>query len=307
MVHYTYQLTIRNTDPTEKDRHRILKKLYRECMQKKRALTDEETYVSLHDKAKRGYVYIVGAGCGKKDLLTLRAYDAIRKSDVIIYDDLIDNDILSINEDASLIYMGKRSGLHSYSQEEINKKLTELSKDGLTITRLKGGDPFVFGRGGEEAMALIESGIPFEVVPGITSSIAIPELSGIPVTHRGIARGFMVVTGRTRDDEEFDTILDSISTFPGTAVILMGLGRIVEITKGLLLRNMNPETPAAVISGGNSEHPAEARGKLEDIARLAREKDVQSPAVIVIGETAGMDLRNLDDVVTDIPWKTYRI
>ena len=298
---YETRKTIRDTYATEAERHRILKKLYRECMQKGRALTPDETYVSLHDKAGKGYVYIVGAGCGNKDLLTLRAYDAIRKSDVIVYDDLIDNDILDINKDATHIYMGKRSGLHSYNQEEINRKLVELSKDGLIITRLKGGDPFVFGRGGEEALALIDSNIPFEVVPGITSSIAIPELSGIPVTHRGISRGFMVVTGRTRDDDEFDAILDSISSFPGTAVILMGLGKIEEITEGLLKRMMNPETPAAVLSGGNSEHPAEVRGTLLDIAVLTREKEVLTPAVIVIGETAGMDLRYMDDVVTDIP------
>ena len=143
-----------------------------------------------------GRVYLIGAGCGRMDLITLRGLHLLRQCDVLVYDDLIDEALLdAVPDGAERIYMGKRSGKHSARQEEISQALVELASQGKVVARLKGGDPFVFGRGGEEAMALQAAGIPFEEVPGISSSVAIPAFAGIPVTHRRISRSFHVITG----------------------------------------------------------------------------------------------------------------
>lgn len=239
---------------------------------------------------KQGCVYLIGAGCGKADLLTLRGKNRLEHCGAVVYDDLIDPAILDLVPPGALrIYMGKREGRHSAKQEEISAKLVELASQGLTVARLKGGDPFVFGRGGEEILALQRANIPFETVPGITSAIAIPAGAGIPVTHRGMSRSFHVITGHTADTPDgMPAELPQLAQCGGTLVFLMGLSHLPRIAKKLMEYGTSPQTPAAVISGGNSPHPAVVRGKLAEIAEKAR--DIRPPAVIVVGETAGLDL-----------------
>lgn len=235
-----------------------------------------------------GRVYLIGAGCGGPELLTLRAAELLRRCDCVVYDDLIDSSILDLAPpEAERIYMGKRSGRHSAAQSVICSVLIEKAREGKCVVRLKGGDPFVFGRGGEELLALHEAGVPCSVVPGISSAIAIPELAGIPVTHRGLSRSFHVVTAHSASGALPEN-LDSLAAAGGTLVFLMGLSSLPELCLSLIEAGMRPETPTAVISGGNSPHPADVRGTLADIAELA--SGVESPAVIVVGETAALRL-----------------
>lgn len=235
-------------------------------------------------------VYIVGAGPGHKDLITVRGRELIGMADAILYDSLIDNSLLdNARDDCLLINVGKRMGSHSMKQEEINGLLIRTAKSYRTVVRLKGGDPFVFGRGGEEAMALIGEGIDFELIPGVSSAIAVPEHAGIPVTHRGIARSFHVITGQTMDDE---TDFGRYAGLDGTLVFLMGLSNLYRITGDLLKAGMDPETPAAVISCGYSEDEYTVQGTLSDITRASDIAEIKTPSVIVIGETAGYRLKS---------------
>ena len=238
-----------------------------------------------------GKVYLVGAGCGKADLITVRGRELLTRCDTVVYDDLIDRELLSFAPaEAARIYMGKRQGCHSASQEEICALLVEEARRGHTVVRLKGGDPFVFGRGGEEILALMESGISCEVVPGISSAIAIPGEAGIPVTHRGVSRSFHVITAHTAHREDgLPEDLEKLAQLSGTLVFLMGLRQLPKLAKGLMEAGMSPHCPAAVVSGGSAPEKAAVRGTLADIAEKA--KAVLPPAVIVVGETAAMDLR----------------
>ena len=237
------------------------------------------------------FVSIVGAGCGERDLITLRGLDRIRRCEVLIYDDLIDEALLNeLPEGAEKIYMGKRLSRHSAKQEEINAKIIEKASEGKRVVRLKGGDPFVFGRGGEECQALMDAGIDFELVPGLSSSIAIPELAGIPVTHRGISRGFHVVTAHTADTEDgLPDYIDKLASLDVTLVFLMGLSRLDKICSRLIRAGMRETMPAAVVSGGNAPHPVTVRGTLQNIFEKTVEAQVKAPAVIVVGETAALD------------------
>ena len=240
---------------------------------------------------KTGCVYLVGAGCGAMDLITLRGLRLLRQCEAVVFDDLIDNGLLAEVTDHDLkIYMGKRSGRHAAPQEEISGKLVELGQQGYTVVRLKGGDPFVFGRGGEEIQALRAAGIPYEVVPGISSSIAIPAAAGIPVTHRGASRSFHVITGHTAKTESgLPEDFKYYASLQGTLIFLMGLSHLEQIADGLMADGKSPETPAAVISGGNSPNPATVRATLGTIGQATREAGVASPAVIVVGEVAALD------------------
>lgn len=239
---------------------------------------------------KQGKVYLIGAGCGKTDLLTLRGKNRLERCDVIVYDDLIDPEILNFApESAQRIYMGKREGRHSAGQNEISQTLVDLAEQGKIVARLKGGDPFVFGRGGEEILALQQANIPFEEIPGITSAIAIPAGAGIPVTHRGMSRSVHIITGHTADTPDgLPTDFEHLARCDGTLVFLMGLGKLELIAARLMACGRAPDTPAAVISGGNSPNPAAVRGRLADIAQLAQ--GVLPPAVIVVGDVAQLDL-----------------
>ena len=241
---------------------------------------------------RTGKVYLVGAGCGKADLITVRGLEKLRTCDVLIYDDLIDTQLLSAcPAGAERIYMGKRSGSHSVPQEEINAKIIEKAGEGKTVCRLKGGDPFVFGRGGEEILALQKAGIPYEEIPGISSAIAIPAAAGIPVTHRKLSRSFHVITAHTADaDDGLPEQLDKLAQLDGTLIFLMGLARLEKISRRLIDAGMNADTPAAVLSGGNAPQCVSVRGTLGDIAEKARAREIKPPAVIVVGSVAALDL-----------------
>lgn len=250
---------------------------------------ERELAVPAEPAAQTGHVALVGAGCGKADLITVRGLRLLRQCTALVYDDLIDDSLLDeLPADAQTFYMGKRSGHHAAPQGEINAKLIELARAGHRVVRLKGGDPFVFGRGGEEALALRQAGIDFEVVPGISSAIAIPGEAGIPVTHRALSREVHIITAHTRAEETPD--YRRYAALEGTLVFLMGLQRLEKIAADLQAGGMAGDTPAAVISGGNAAHRAAVRAPLSGIAAAARQAGVQAPAVIVVGPTAALDL-----------------
>ena len=244
------------------------------------------------ENAGPGRVALVGAGCGRADLITVRGLRLLQQCRAVVYDDLIDTALLdTAPAGAERIYVGKRSGRHSAPQAEINAALIALAQRGGLTVRLKGGDPYVFGRGGEEALALQRAGIPFEVVPGITAAIAVPAEAGIPVTHRGVSRAVHIITAHTQDETPDFSRWAALAA-DGTLVFLMGLQRLPQIAAGLLAGGLPPETPAAVLSGGNTPHPAAVRASLGEITTAARAAGVEAPAVIVVGDVAGMELLN---------------
>lgn len=239
-------------------------------------------------KIRYGRVTLVGAGCGH-GLITLAGVRALENAGTLVFDDLIDKELLSIpGEGCRKIYAGKRSGKHSMSQNEINEILIREAREGRNVVRLKGGDSFVFGRGGEEIEALKAHGIPFSVIPGISSAIAVPENAGIPVTHRGMAGAFTVVTGNTADDKGPD--LKYLAGFDGTIVFLMGIKNIGKIAEGLIKEGKSPDTPSAVISRGFTPYEKRIDGKLSEIAALS--ENAATPGVFVVGETAGLNLKD---------------
>lgn len=238
---------------------------------------------------------LVGAGCGSYELITLKGLSEIRRAEVIVYDDLIDEHLLEFaQESCELIYAGKRSGRHSKAQEEINELLVAKALEGKYIVRLKGGDPYVFGRGGEEAIALKAHGIPVHEVPGVTSGIGLCGMAGIPVTHRGASRGFHVITGHTADNlspEVEEIRWKSYAKLDETFVFLMGLKSIDMITEKLMRYGKLSDTPVAVIHGENTDGTyVKLVGTLSDIAAKVKEVDFPSPAIIVVGEVASLEL-----------------
>ena len=239
-----------------------------------------------------GKVYLVGAGCGDPELITWKGLNLLRKCDVVLYDDLVAGKLLEeARKDCELIFVGKRYGKHSLPQHETNALLVEKAKAGKIVVRLKGGDPFVFGRGGEEVLALQAAQIPYEVVSGVTSSIAVPAAAGIPVTHRKVARSFHVITGHTAVGGETTLTenLDVLAKLEGTLVFLMGLHHLEEICDGLMQGGKDGKTPAAVISKGTTPQQKIVRAELDQLAAKVRAAELEAPAVIVIGETAELD------------------
>lgn len=232
-----------------------------------------------------GTVYLVGAGPGDPDLITVKGLKVLRLADVVVYDRLIHPDLLQeARADARRIYVGKAPDNHSIPQERINEILVEQAQLGRLVVRLKGGDPFVFGRGGEEAFALAAAGIRFQIVPGITSPISVPAYAGIPVTHRNVSSAFTVVTGhscREGDDPDWISLARA-----GTLVILMGLRRLPSIAKTLMDAGIDESTPAAVISSGATNNQVVVEGTLENIGR--RTRHLASPATIVIGHVVSL-------------------
>lgn len=240
-----------------------------------------------------GTVYLVGAGCGNPDLITWKGLRLLRACDAVLYDDLSSPKLLEeTRTDCERLFVGKRYGRHSMPQAEINALLVAKAKEGKMVVRLKGGDPFVFGRGGEEVLALQAAGIPYEVVSGVSSAVAVPAAAGIPVTHRRLARSFHVITGHTAADgaETLTEQIDTLAKLEGTLVFLMGLHHLEEITNGLLQGGKPADTPAAVISEGTTPKQRVVRAKLCNLAAETRKANLAAPAVIVIGETAGMQL-----------------
>jgi len=231
-----------------------------------------------------GRVYLVGAGPGDPELLSLKAYRLIKEADVILVDNLVLGVKELIPEGKKVIDIGKTEGKHNLSQDAINTLLVEQSEKYDTVVRLKGGDPYIFGRGGEEAVYLRERGIEFEVVPGITSAVAVPASFGIPLTHRGVSSSVTVITGHEMEEKEEGLDWDAIAHLKGTLVILMGVGNLAEIADTLLGYGKPAETPVAVIEKGFTEAERLVRGTLADIAEEARKAEVKPPAVIVIGD-----------------------
>jgi uroporphyrinogen III methyltransferase / synthase len=235
---------------------------------------------------RQGIVYLVGAGPGSPDLITVKGLRSIREADVLVYDRLVSPHLLKeAKAEAELIYVGKMPDRHTLEQEEINRLLVEKAKQGKMVTRLKGGDPFVFGRGGEEALALAESGIAFEIVPGITSAVAVPAYAGIPVTHRAVAADFTVVTGHedpTKENSDLDW--PTLARTRGTLVILMGMGNLPIITEKLIHEGMDPHLPVALVHRGTEAAQRTLTGTLTNIAEKATAENFKHPAVIVIGK-----------------------
>lgn len=232
----------------------------------------------------KGKVYLVGAGPGDFKLISLKGMEVIKKAEVIVYDRLVNKKLLSeIKEDCELIYVGKQSSNHTMKQDDINKLLAEKAKEGKLVVRLKGGDPYVFGRGGEEVELLYEEGIDFEVVPGITSAIGGLCYAGIPITHRDYASSFHVITGHLKD-EDSQLNFDALVSLNGTLVFLMGMSNLKDISEGLIKSGKDKKTPAAVINWATWTKQKVAVGSLENIYEKALEEGLESPSLIVVGD-----------------------
>jgi len=242
------------------------------------------------EAGKKGKVYLVGAGPGDPGLLTIKGRECLSRADIIIYDYLANHIFLEYAKDgAELIYVGKKAGCHTISQEEISSLIVDRARKGSIVVRLKGGDPFIFGRGGEEAQELAEAGVDFEVVPGVTSAIAVPAYAGIPLTHRDHTSTVAFITGHedpTKDGS--DIAWDRLATAAGTLVFLMGVGNLPRIAESLMKYGRSPETPVAVIRRGTIPEQRTLVGKLEHIAQLAKEKDIKPPAIIVVGDVVSL-------------------
>ena len=237
---------------------------------------------------KKGKVYIMGAGPGDAELLTLKGKRAIEEADCIVYDRLINNRILNYaKKDAEMIYLGKGNTEGGIIQDEINDTIVKKALEGKVVARVKGGDPFVFGRGGEEIQALFENGIEFEEIPGITSSISVPAYAGIPVTHRGLARSFHVFTGHTMADGSWHNF-EAIAKLDGTLVFLMGIKNLPIIVNDLITNGKDPKTPIAIIEKGATADQRVTIGTLENIVNLAQERKIVPPAITIIGEVVNL-------------------
>ncbi len=231
-------------------------------------------------------VWLVGAGPGDPELLTVKAARVLAGADVVVHDALVGDGVLDlVPASAERIDVGKRPG-RPVPQELISALLVQLARDGRRVVRLKGGDPYVFGRGGEEAQALLDAGIPFEVVPGITSAVAAPAAAGVPVTHRGVAAAFTVVTGHRRAGEP-DVDWRSLARVGGTVVVLMGVAQRATIAAELIAGGLDPATPVAAVRSATTADEVVARCRLDELATTP----VDSPAVLVIGAVAALDLR----------------
>jgi uroporphyrin-III C-methyltransferase/precorrin-2 dehydrogenase/sirohydrochlorin ferrochelatase len=235
-------------------------------------------------RAGRGIVYLVGAGPGDPDLLTLRAVRLMGAAEVVVYDYLVSDEILRfVNPRAERIYAGKQQACHALSQDEINRLLVALARRGKRVLRLKGGDPFIFGRGGEEAEFLARHGVPFEVVPGITSASGASSYAGIPLTHRDHARAVVFVTGHLKDGST-DLDWPMLARPRQTVVIYMGVTRLEEICGKLAAHGLDPATPAAVIERATTPRQRVVAGTIATLPAVARAEGVKPPALIVIGE-----------------------
>jgi uroporphyrin-III C-methyltransferase len=236
-----------------------------------------------------GKAYLIGAGPGRADLITVRGLNLLRRADVVIYDRLIARELLDeIRADAEEIFVGKESGHHTLPQTQINALIVDRVQQGKQVVRLKGGDAFVFGRGGEEAQALHEAGLPFEIVPGISSALAVPAYAGIPVTHRGLSTAFAVVTGHEcADKNKSTTDWDALARIP-TLIVLMGLSNAACIAQNLIDAGLAPTTPAAAISQGTTDAQQSVVTTVAELADAIAAAALPSPAILVIGEVAAL-------------------
>lgn len=240
--------------------------------------------------AVAGHVSLVGAGPGDPGLLTRRAVSRLRAADLVLFDALVDERVLALARRAQRFFVGKRAGRHALSQPEIHAVMIRAARRGRRVVRLKGGDPFVFGRGGEEALALREAGVPFDVVPGVSSLMAGPALAGIPVTHRGLATSVLFVTGH--DTETFAATARGLNDRQTTLVVAMGYARRAAIAGVLMGAGWPAETPAAIVAGASLPDQRTWRGTLAGLAAGKGTIDGDQPALLVVGEVASLDLND---------------
>ncbi len=235
---------------------------------------------------RNGIVYLVGAGPGDTGLLTVRGAELLGRADVVVYDALVNPELLRLAPpSAEIIYGGKRAKDHAISQEDLNGLLIAKAREGKRVVRLKGGDPYVFGRGGEEAEQLADAGVPFEVVPGVSSFVAVPNYAGVPLTHRDFCSRLTLITGHEDPAKESATIdWAQVAKTPGTKVIMMGTDRIGQIAETLVSHGMQPATPVAMVRWGTTGRQQSIQGTLADIARVAADTKLGPPTVAVIGE-----------------------
>jgi uroporphyrinogen III methyltransferase / synthase len=241
------------------------------------------------EKIKVGKVYIIGAGPGDAGLITLKAVECLRLADVVIYDNLVNEELLKYApKQARFIYAGKKGGDHTLPQDRINELLADEALAGNIVARLKGGDPFIFGRGGEEAEVLVVRGVPFEVVSGVTSAIAVPAYAGIPLTHRGLTSTVAFITGHEDPTKEQSDIDWQALSGIGTLVFLMGVKNLKQITGALISHGKSADTPAALIRRGTTPHQQILTGTLATIVDLAQANRFKPPAILVVGPVVGL-------------------
>lgn len=251
-----------------------------------------------------GKVWLVGAGPGDSGLLTLKGRQVLEQAEVVLYDSLVSDSILAyLPADAESIAVGKRARNHSVPQGTINRLLLEKALEGKQVVRLKGGDPFLFGRGAEELELLLQHQIPFEIVPGVSSALAVPAYAGIPVTHRDVASSLHILTGHNKHDQPLQFDYDALVRLGGTLVFLMGVTALPEICRGLLRAGMSPEMPAALLENGTLSNQRRVVSTLSRLADAVREAQIQPPAVLVVGQVCAlcgrlswMEQRPLGDV-----------
>ncbi|MBE6063049.1 MAG: uroporphyrinogen-III C-methyltransferase [Clostridium butyricum] len=232
--------------------------------------------------------YIIGTGPGDEELLTVKAVNALKKCTAVLYDRLVSNNILNyLNDDCIVYYCGKEPGAHYKTQEQINEILVKLAKEGHIVGRVKGGDPYVFGRGGEEVLALEKENIPFEVIPGVTSPIAVLNYAGIPITHRGIAQSFHIVTGMSAN--KLNVNFKALAMEEGTLVFMMGLSNLDNIREQLIINGKDSETPCAVVMRGTCSKQRKVVGTLNNITEKVKKAGLKSPCIIVVGEVVKLN------------------
>jgi uroporphyrinogen III methyltransferase/synthase len=246
----------------------------------------EKNSIKSHDSYQGGVVYLVGAGPGDPGLLTIRGLECLRAADVVVHDRLANNELLGYAPQAELIDVGKLPDHHPIPQVQINAILIEKARGGKIVVRLKGGDPFIFGRGGEEAQALVEANIRFEVVPGVTSAIAVPAYAGIPVTQRGIACSVAFITGHSAGSRPLELDWDALARGVDTLVFLMGVSSLPFIIESLMKAGRPADTPVALIEQGTLPEQKVVTGTLLDIWKKSSE--IRPPSIIVIGKVVGL-------------------
>ena len=233
----------------------------------------------------KGKVWLVGAGPGDAELLTKKSERVLNMADVIVYDALVGQAIIAgLPETAEKVYVGKRSSHHAMPQEEISRLLVSYAERGKNVVRLKGGDPFLFGRGGEEIEELLAGGIDYEVVPGITSAIAVPAYNGIPVTHRDYCSSLHIITGHKRRGKSLELDYEALCRMEGTLVFLMGVASAPEICQGLITAGMTPQMPAALLSQGTTAGQQKLLSTISELPRRMEKEKLPTPAILLIGK-----------------------
>ena len=252
-----------------------------------------------------GKVYLVGAGPGDPDLITVKGLRCLQQADVILYDRLVNPELLEYaKEGAQLVYCGKLPHYHTMKQETINRFLVKYAKKGYQVVRLKGGDPFVFGRGGEEAEECAKHNVPFEIVPGITAGIAASAYAGIPVTHRSLSKSFAFITGHQAGDVEAEHQWYHLANGVDTICVYMGVSHLSTITKHLILNGKSPQTPIALIHWGTLSDQRTVVGTLENIEEVVKKEQITNPSMIVIGEVVTLHKKLNwfeEEIVPNIP------